>query len=451
MKKTEQKISTLKEWLDKPNELSLHPSEVAYLLKKIHKKTPEQCFVFLKQIPKDDLGEVLLELPERIKDEALVKLSIKDLVNAVENMDSDDATDLINDIEEISEIKSNEIVTTLDLEHQKDITELKKYEENQAGAYMQTELLSATVDETLAQAIERLRTLKKSGDIEDVYQLFIVDQNNILLGGIGMADLILYENINDKLGAIFNSQEMELHSVNALDHIEDVARLVEQYDYSVVPVIDWQGKLLGQITADDIYDLLEEIATDQIYQMAGVDDEIEADDDLKEIIKNRASWLGINLITAIVASIVIGMFDEILQAFIPLAILMPIVASMGGNAGTQTLTVMVRQIALGEIEFENAKEAITKELIVSLVNGIIFATLIGIIAYFWFKIPLLGVVIALAMLINLLGAGFFGAIIPLILKRLEIDPAIASTVLLTTATDVIGFLGFLGLAKIILL
>ena len=232
--------------------------------------------------------------------------------------------------------------------------------------------------------------------------------------------------------------------------IEDVASIFEQFDLSVLPVVDRQGHLVGRITSDDIYDVIEERATEQIYNLAGVNDEVEQEEDLLGIFKNRASWLFINLITAILASIVIGMVDETIAACISLAILMPIVASMGGNAGTQTLTVMVRKMALGDIDVVNAKQAVIKEFLVALLNGLRFAVLMGIVAYVWFDIPKLGLVIGLAMIINLLIAGSFGALIPLMLKRMNIDPAVGSTVLLTTATDIFGFFSFLGLASLIL-
>jgi len=219
----------------------------------------------------------------------------------------------------------------------------------------------------------------------------------------------------------------------------------------VLPVVDHESRLVGRITSDDIYDVIEERATEQIYNLAGVNDEVEHEEDIRGIFKNRAGWLFINLLTAILASAVIGLFDATIAAYVPLAILMPIVASMGGNAGTQTLTVMVRQMALGEIEFGNARSALYKEISVSVLNGLLFALVMGLIAWVWFRQPMLGAVIGMAMIINLFIAGFFGASIPLLLRRINIDPAVGSTVLLTTATDVFGFFSFLGLAKIILL
>ena len=218
-----------------------------------------------------------------------------------------------------------------------------------------------------------------------------------------------------------------------------------------MPIIDENGILLGRITSDDIYDIINEQATDQMYHLAGVNDDAEEDEDIFKAGKVRAIWLGVNLITAIVASLVIGLFEDTLQSFVALAILMPIVASMGGNAGTQSLTVVVRQLALGDIAKHDAFRTIKKEVILSLANGFLFAIIMGIIASMWFDKGMLGIVIALSMLINLLSAGFFGAMVPLLLKKMEVDPAIGSTVVLTTVTDVVGFFSFLGLATLILL
>jgi magnesium transporter len=218
-----------------------------------------------------------------------------------------------------------------------------------------------------------------------------------------------------------------------------------------MPIVDNTGKLLGRITSDDIYDIMNEHATDQMFNLAGVNDDAEDNDDLINAGKTRAVWLSINLITAIAASLVIGLFEETLQSIVALAILMPIVASMGGNAGTQSLTVVVRQLALGDIAKHDAFRTIKKEVILSLVNGLFFAIIMGIIASIWIDKGMLGVVIALSMLINLLSAGFFGSMVPLLLKRFDVDPAIGSTVILTTVTDIVGFLSFLGLATLILL
>ncbi len=437
-------------YLQEPEENTLHPSDIAYLLKKVrNKESKEEFLELLAQVPHDVLGDVLLELPEKIKDEALEALSTEELARAIEDLESDDATDLVQDLDDLDVDKSEAVFAHLDEENREDIDKLRRYEENQAGAWMQTELFDAKLEESVQESIDRLKALKVEGELENIYQLFLVDDNHRLLAGISLEDLIIMD-FSRKFKEILADEEYHFLSVEATEDIDDVAKMFEQYDLSVLPVLDWQGKLVGRITSDDIYDVMEEKATEQIYNLAGVDDEAEQEEKILGVFKKRASWLGVNLVTAIIASVVIGFFDQTLAAFIPLAILMPIVASMGGNAGTQTLTVMVRQMALGEIDTENAKTAIQKEIIVALFNGVLFSIVVGAVAYFWFHIELLGVVIALAMIFNLLVAGLFGALIPLFLKRLDVDPAVGSTVLLTTVTDVLGFFSFLGLASLIL-
>lgn len=440
---------TFEDFLQDPDAHTIHASEIAYLLKKLYKKKSREAFIeTLEKVPQDMLGDVLLELPEKRKDEAIGHLSSEELALAIEALESDDAADLVNDIDDFDEDKSEEVISHLDEEDREDIHKLRRYEEDQAGAWMQTELFDAMLDETVQVSVDRLKRLKEEGELENIYQVFIINEHRRLIATIALEDLILYDFTKTYRELL---ETKEFRSIEASADIEEVATLFEQYDLSVIPVVDWQGKLVGRITSDDIYDVIEERATEQIYNLAGVDDDTEQEDNIIEIFKKRSSWLLLNLLTAIVASLVIGLFDTTLAAFIPLAVLMPIVASMGGNAGTQTLTVMVRQIALGDIDFENARHALTKEVVVSLMNGLLFALLMGVIALFWFDLPSLGFVIGMAMLINMLIAGLFGAAIPLLLKRLDVDPAVGSTVLLTTATDVFGFFSFLGLAQLIML
>ncbi len=425
-----------------------HASEIAYMLKKIWHDDRQTFFDMLGKVPNDIRGDVLLELPEKLKDEAIEHYSTDELAEAVEAMESDDAAELIEDIDDVDEDKSEAVYAQLDEDDREDIDKIRSYEEDQAGAWMQTELFEATLDETVAEAVKRLRRLKEEGELENVHQLYLVNDEHRLVATIALEDLILMD-----FDKTFREQlkSKEFRTVHATDDIHDVASLFEQYDLTVLPVVDHDGRLVGRITSDDIYDVIEERATEQIYNLAGVNDDVEQEEDIKAVFKNRALWLFVNLLTAILASAVIGLFDSTIAAYVPLAVLMPIVASMGGNAGTQTLTVMVRQMALGDIDFANAKSALVKEIVVSVLNGLLFAAIMGAIAWAWFDQPMLGVVIGMAMIINLFIAGFFGATIPLLLKRLNIDPAVGSTVLLTTATDVFGFFSFLGLAKLILL
>jgi len=436
---------------DKDELENYHSSELAKILKEIFLKDGRDEFLkFVKILPEDYLGEILLELPEYIKDEALSELSVKELVDAVDKLDSDDAADLIQDIKDISSEKEQEILSKLDDDDVKEIQALNLYSDEQAGSLMQTELFSAKLDEPIKDAIKRLKELKQKENLENVHQVFLVDDFGILVGSMPLEDVITFD-FEKSFRDYLNEHYKHAPYIRATDSVDEVVRLFEDFDLVVLPVVDEKDRLIGRITYDDIVDVIEERATHQMYKMAGVDDESEEDRDIATITKTRAIWLGVNLITAILASFVIGLFDKTIQSYVALAILMPIVASMGGNAGTQSLTVMVRQLALDEISWSEAKSAIIREVVVSLLNGFIFAVVMGIIAMIWFGDGRLGVVIALAMVINLFFAGLFGAIIPLSLKRVGIDPAVASSVLLTTVTDVVGFFAFLGLAKVILL
>jgi magnesium transporter len=440
-----------------PNELLesvqiLHPSDIANSLRKIEKESEEDFFYVLKKLPDEILGEVILELPENLREDAYQELSIEQLTEAVDELESDDQTDFIQELEELDEEKAKEIYDGLEEEDQKEIDWLKKYEEDEAGAHMQTELFSANINETLSSSIERLKEGKESNELENIHQVFVIDDKKILVASILLEDLIIYDYKKTYAQVIAEHEnKFTPFKVDDDEDIDEVAKKFEKYDLSVVAVTGYQGMLMGRITSDDILDVIEENATEQMYQLAGVNDDFEHEDDLVTTAKKRALWLCLNLGTAILASLVIGIFDETIQAYVALAILMPIVASMGGNAGTQTLAVMVRQLALGDIEMDNAKDAIKKEVFISLFNGFLFAIIMGLIAWLWFDTKLLGLVIGMSMVINLFSAGFFGAAIPLVLKKFNIDPAIGSTVLLTTVTDIVGFFSFLMLAKVILL
>jgi len=431
----------------------LHPSDIAKSLKRIEKDSEDDFYFVLKKIPDDLLGEVLLELPDKLRENAYSELTIEQLTDAVDELESDDQTDIIQELEEHDEEKAKEVYDGLEAEDQKEIDWLKTYHEDQAGSYMQTELFSASLNETIKTSLERLTLRKANDELENIHQVFIIDNEKRLIASILLEDLIIvdfqktYQEVLDEC----DENKFKPFVVQDKDNIDDVAIKFEKYDLNVVAVIGYQGMLMGRITSDDILDVIEDNATEQMYQLAGVNHDSEHEDGLFITAKKRALWLCLNLGTAILASLVIGLFDETIQSYVALAILMPIVASMGGNAGTQTLAVMVRQLALGDIELDNAKYAVKKEVIVSLFNGILFAILMGIIAWIWFDEKLLGVVIAISMVLNLFSAGFFGASIPLVLKKFNIDPAIGSTVLLTTVTDIIGFFSFLMLAKIILL
>jgi len=436
-------------YIQNHNESEMHPAELAKLLKNLNDNDFSKA---IRRVPKDLVGDVALALPDRYFDDVVENLSVDELSHAVSELESDDQLEFMQELEDVDEDKASEVFHALDPEDKQEISELKKYDEDEAGAYMQFEVFTAHENEIVQDVIKRFAKLRKENDLENVQNLFTVDDNNKLLHIIGLDDLLIFDFSKTIKENIEQSEEsFEAKVAYDTEDIKDVVNYFKEYDFSVMPIVNHDGILLGRITSDDIYDIINEHATEQMYNLAGVDDDAEEDEDVLKAGRKRAYWLGINLVTAIAASLVIGLFEDTINSMVALAVLMPIVASMGGNAGTQTLTVVVRQLALGEISKGDAFRSIKKEVAISLMNGLLFAVVMGLIAWIWFHIPLLGVVIGLSMIINLLMAGFFGAMIPLALKWLQIDPAIGSTVILTTITDVVGFFSFLGLAKIILL
>ncbi len=442
-------MDKLTQYLDIHPHDELHPSEIANLLKDLDEKSFNEA---VQAIPKELIADVALELPDRYFEDVVESFTTKELADSVSELESDDQTDFIQELEEVDEGIAKAVFNQLDEDDQADILKLKQYDEDEAGAYMQVEVYTANLHDTVHDVIREFAKLRRKDELENVNYLFVTDEGNSLRYGIGLDHLLVF-NFDTTLQENIEENPEKYKTIVGYDHdnIRDIVQKFQEYDLSSMPIIDENGILLGRITSDDIYDIINEQATDQMYHLAGVNDDAEEDEDIFKAGKVRAIWLGVNLITAIVASLVIGLFEDTLQSFVALAILMPIVASMGGNAGTQSLTVVVRQLALGDIAKHDAFRTIKKEVILSLANGFLFAIIMGIIASMWFDKGMLGIVIALSMLINLLSAGFFGAMVPLLLKKMEVDPAIGSTVVLTTVTDVVGFFSFLGLATLILL
>ena len=442
-------MNRLKDYLNSHDLSEMHPSEIAKLLKELN---DIQFSDALKLIPSNLLGDVTLALPDRYFDNVVNTLSVDELSYAITELESDDQTDFMQGLEEHDETIASEVFNTLNEDDKKEITKLQTYNEDEAGAYMQLEIFTASKDEIVQDVIHKFAKLRKDNILENVQNLFITCDDKKLRYTVQFDDLLIFDFSKTlKENITLSNEYFEPKMAKDRENIKDVVRYFEEYDLSVMPIVNEYGILLGRITSDDIYDVINEHATEQMYNLAGVDDEAEEDDDTLQAGKKRAIWLSLNLLTAITASLVIGLFTESLENIVALAVLMPIVASMGGNAGTQSLTVVVRQLALGDISKGDAHRIIKKEITIALGNGLIFAIIIGIISWLWFDMMLLGVVIALSMIINLLMAGFFGATIPLFLKKMEIDPAIGSTVILTTITDIVGFFSFLGLATYILL
>ncbi len=420
----------------------MHPSEISELL--LACKNDEQRHQLIAYIPDEILGDTLLELPEGIREDVLAEFQPHEIGDVVEHLDSDDATDLLQNVDKTI---ADEVIEGLEPDERREIEPLMAHDEETAGGLMQVELFKVRHDWHVSRVLEVLRRWSK--DIENLNYVYVVNDNDQLVGVLSLHQLLFIEPEQ----SITEVADAKFPRVMAGQDQEEVAKIFDKYDMLAVPVVNELGVLIGRITADDVIDVIQEEATEDMYRLAGVSDE----DDLAEPVGitawRRGIWLMVNLATAILASVVIAQFEATIEQIVALAVLMPIVASMGGIAGTQTLTVMVRGIALGRITYSNAKRILWKETTVGLLTGMSFALLIGTIVSFWFPDygMALGLVIAAAMLINLCAAGLAGALIPLTLQKLHIDPALASGTILTTITDVVGFLSFLGLATQFLL
>ncbi|MSN96297.1 magnesium transporter [Campylobacter sp. FMV-PI01] len=438
---------------DKNND-ELSGVDVADCLRVLKKNNEEEYFSYLSRLDVQSLVYSATDMPEHILKDLLTIIPNDKLVNVTKELESDEQLELLEHIQEIDEDKAKIIFDELDDNDKKDILKLSNYDDDEAGAYMQIELFKANLNDSIHQSIQNLKLLKESDEIEHIFKLFAVDEKGVLKYAIPLSDLVINDFSLKIKDVVKKNKEDKFKAIFAHDNdpIEDVVAKFHEFDLSVLPIVDSKGVLVGRITTDDIHEFIQESATEQIYNLVGVDDDAEYEDEsIIKASKSRAFWLLINLFTAFLSSAIIGIFDQTIQTYVALAILMPIVASMGGNTGTQALTVTVRRLALGEIEFGDAKKVIKREIGISLVNGLFFALIVGIVSFIWFKTPLLGIVIAMAMLINLGFSGLFGTFIPLTLKKFNIDPAVGSSVLLTTATDIIGFFSFLGLATWILL
>ena len=416
-----------------------HNADIAEILQNLD---PVLRLSLLNIMDKNFDPEILTYLNDSLREEIIETLDIKQLANNAKSLDIDDAVDLAEDLEEKNQ---NIFLENLDKEERTLVKEGLNYPEDSAGRLMQRQFVAIDQSWNVGQAIDYLRNNK--GNLpEDFYDIYLINQNKEAKGIVPLGRLMGSKR-EIELNSITN-KELRLIDVNTDQ--EDVALLFNKYGLVSAPVINNQKKIIGSITVDDVVEVIEEEREEDILKLGGVDHT-----DLYESVisttKSRISWLIVNLMTAVVASIVIGLFEAAIEKVVALAILMPIVASMGANAGTQTLTVAVRAIAVKELTTSNAIKIITKETLIGGINGIIFAIIISLISIYWFESLMLGFIIGLAMILNLLIAGFSGIAIPLVLDKLKIDPALASAVILTTITDVFGFLSFLGLATLFLI
>jgi magnesium transporter len=388
-------------------------------------------------------GEILSELDESIREDVIALLTPQVLTQAVRELDSDDVVDLIEDLEDAQQ---EVILGALEDSERAAVQQSLSYPEYSAGRLMQREVVMAPEHWTVGEAIDHLRNTAEEDLPDQFYHIIMVDPRLHPVGNITLGKLMRSKRITPLRDLL----EETFQVIPVMRDEGDVAYAFNQYHLISAPVVDDEGRLIGVITIDDAMAVLDEEHEEDILRLAGVG-EGSLSDRVIETTKQRLPWLAVNLVTAIAASMVISQFEAAITQIVALAVLMPIVASMGGNAGTQSLTVAVRAIATKDLTGSNVWRVIRREVLVGLVNGTIFAVVMGIVGIVWFGSPELGYVIAAAMIVNMVVAGLAGTGIPIVLERIGVDPALASGAFVTTVTDVVGFFAFLGLAAVVLL
>ena len=419
--------------------LQLHPAEIAHLIESL----PQDLRDSVRELINPEVeGEVLIHLQDEIRARLIGEMDEAKLIEVAQTLDNDDLVDILADFPD--EVIP-QVLDAMDEQRRKRVETAMAYPEDSAGGLMNTDTITVRADISLEVVLRYLRWLAVIPESTD--SLFVVDREGVYVGAIRLTQLLISDPSQKVRDLLFK----EMEAISAFTPAKEVAATFERRDLISAPVIDDDGKLLGRITIDDVVDVIRDDADHSLMSMAGLSEE---DDMFAPVIRSsrrRTIWLGINLLTALLASWVIGNFEGTIQKLVALAVLMPIVASMGGIAGSQTLTIVIRGIALGKISGSNAWRLFNKEAWVGVLNGGIWALIIATITVFWFQNTELGVIIGAAMLINLVAAAIAGAIIPILLHKLDIDPALAGGVVLTTVTDVTGFLAFLGLATIFLI
>jgi len=416
----------------------LHPAEIALLLESL---PHEQRTTVWDQVDPSFDGDILLYVNDNLRASLIRDMESHELVAAAETLAPDDLADLLP---EMPEDVIQQILQNLDDQHRERLEAVLPYPEDTAGGLMNVDTITIRADISLDVVMRYLRFISTLPETTD--SLMVVDREGKYLGLLPLTTL-LTENPAARVGKVMIR---DIDGISADSPAQEVATLFEHRDLVSAPVVDENGKLLGRITIDDVVDVIRDKADHDFMGMAGLTEEEDIFAPVIASSRRRAVWLGINLLTALLASWVIGLFDATIEKLVALAVLMPVVASMGGIAGSQTLTLVIRAMALGQVSSSNAKRLLTKELTVGLLNGIIWALVLAVIAGFWFKNTALALVIGSAIVINLFVAALSGATVPLILRKVGADPALAGSVVLTTVTDVIGFFAFLGLAALFL-
>ncbi len=418
---------------------SLHPAEVASLLESL---PPAQREVVWDLVDPELEGDVLVELNEEVRADLIREMDADELVAAAEGLEVDDLADLLR---ELPETVNQRVLRSMDSQDRERLKSVLACDEDTAGGLMNTDTVSVRPDVTLETV---LRYLRMRGDIpQRTDSLFVVNRHDRYLGALDVTRLIS----EDPERTVAEVMHADVAGIAPGTPAREVANLFENRDLLSAAVVSPEGRLLGRITVDDVVDVIRDEADHSVMRMAGLDEDADMFAGVVQSARRRGLWLGVNLATAFLAAWVVGLFENTIENIVALAVLMPIVASMGGVAATQTLTLIVRGLALGQVERANARWLLTKEVAVAILNGLAWATVVAGVAFLWYRSWKIAGVIFAAMVVNLFAAALAGVIVPLVLKRVGVDPAVAGGVVVTTVTDVVGFASLLGLGTLVLL
>lgn len=414
----------------------LPPADIAHLLES---SPPKFRNILWKLIEVDVEGEVLGELPDDLQAHFLSRMDAAEVATITEGLEDDDIADIL---QQLPDRITREVLNAMDHQDRARLEQVMHYPDNVAGGLMNTDAITIRARLTLDVVLRYLRRHEQIPEMTD--NLIVVNRSDQFIGLLPLRTLL----VADPSATVREMMATDVDPIPVNTPDDEVARLFERNDWVSAPVVDDSGKLLGRITIDDVVDVIREDADHSFMSMAGLNEEEDTFAPVAKAAPRRAVWLGINLITAFIAAAAINMFHDTIEKVVALAVLMPIVASMGGIAGTQTLTVLVRGIAMGQVGKNNQTWLLTREVAIGFLNGMLWAAVVAVAASLWFDDWHIGLIIAAAMIINLVTAAFTGAALPLLLTRFNIDPALAGGVILTTVTDVVGFVAFLGLATL---
>ncbi len=416
----------------------LHPADVALLLESL----PEgERDVVWSQLDPVSVAEVLAEADDAVRASHMRHMAPQALAAVAQEVDPDDAADILQDL---PEPVADEVLQAMDEQHRERLEAVLAYPEDTAGGLMNVDVLTVRADVSLETV---LRYLRRRGEIpERTNRLFVVDRENAYVGMLRLADLLISDPDDSVESHIIDERDPILATMAS----HEVARMFEQRNLLSAPVVNEVGRLIGRITVDDVVDVIRDEGEQALMRMAGLDEEYDIFAPVLITSRRRMLWLGVNLATALLAAWVIGLFEATIEKVVALAVLMPVVASMGGIAGSQTLTIVIRGMALGQVGSSNAGWLLNREILVGFINSLLWALVVALVATYWFGWPALGVIVAIALIVNLVIGAIAGTVLPLVMRRLMIDPALAGGVVLTTVTDVVGFVTFLGLGALFL-